>query len=77
MNDWEDCLKLLDRMAHVAGVAGKVARPLDEKMLMQKLEKEIQSMRRTLLLAHYCYEDAVKLADGAKICGECGGVVVG
>jgi len=75
MNDWEECLKSLDRMAKVAGVASRAARPLDEKVLMQKLERELQEMRRTLLLTHYTYEDAVKLAASAKLCGECGGVL--
>ena len=75
MDDYEEVLKGLDRLAQRCYGAVFAAESLDDKLRMQHLLRELRDARSTLLMHYHDVEDMFTFDAKAEKCDKCGGLI--
>lgn len=72
VQDRDNTLKALDRMAGVTRDAALAVTSLEDKVRFQRLHKSLNECRNKVRLAYYEYEDALEVM--VEHCPDCGSV---
>ena len=77
MEAYEEAIKAVQAARRNVIDAGITAVELDEKIVFERLRRELERVIRTLRINYYEYENALEVAKKAVKCPECGEVQPG